>query len=384
MGIDPLFLSTSGLFRLPHNRQEQAQKGGWGASNALCIVSRDAYWENIAVYPTGNIIEVYKIIAAEINQISPLPGTTKAYIIETSKERTSVLYCCYSDQLIEKAKQFRLWRLIPESLPFFRSLGRENHTYLARATFAPVKIGENKTGSESSTPLDHSLVIRANNNKLSSLPYNKQATPPFSDDIGYDNEIISDTRYAQIVTRFRLLSCLDFFSHIRDWLGAALLKNKHLASYSLALLTSLVLTFIIGKSALVTWQHNSLTNEINSSKSDAIRSIELLNMVRRQQTDITKVNNSLSNHGPKSLILSLISQHTNEATIFTTINISPADIQLRGTTDSATDLLNLLNKIQGFHEVSFSHPPATLKSGEELFNIYISYDQDVYSNRITP
>jgi len=395
----PLFLSLNGLYHLSHQQHAKTITANWRLSSSLCLISRDCYWEHVAHYPTANIVEVYKIISAEINQISPLPGKTHAFIINLSQSQAVVLYCCFSDNIVTKAASYNLWRLVPESLPFYRTLYGDNQLYYTDATFSainlsPLSIEHEETASldtesETNKTLNHQIIIKIETNKLASLPHISNADIPLSDSAISDALLINNEKYYQILMDFRVLDSLDLMLQITGNIKKSIIRNKHLSTAATMFCASLVLTFILGKSAFLLWQHDYLSNEISSAKANAVSAIKLSNNLKKTKLDINKINQHLSEHSPKTQllrILNTVSNHDNKLK-FQTINISPVDIQLQGTTISAAALLADLSKVKGFSQVEFNSPPATIKSVGERFNINITYDQKIYpnkSNQITP
>lgn len=400
----PLFLSLNGFYHLSHQQQkDKTLTANWKLSSSECLISRDCYWEHITHYPTANIVEVYKIISAEIMHISPLKGKTYAFIINLSKSRTVVLYCCFSDEIITKAATYNLWRLIPETLPFYRSLFNDNKLYYTDITISPVKLSSGSikhevehvepalldNALEPNKTLHHQLIIKVEANKLASFPQTSNVTIPLSESMIGDAQIINNTKYYQVLMNFRALDSLDFIVQITDKIKKTLIRNKHLSSVITMFCISLVLTFIVGKTALLLWQQDHLSNEITSEKANSVLSIRLSNNLKKAKIDINNINKHLSEHSPKTQVLRVLKSTINNDNKleFKTINISPVDMQLQGTVNSAAALLADLSKIKGFYQVQFNSPPATIKNIGERFNINISYDQKIYSNKsnkITP
>ena len=399
MNKHPLFLSLNGFYQLPHQQQKKPITANWKLSSSTCLITRDCYWEHIAYYPTANIIEVYKIIAAEIDQISPLPSKTYAFIINLSQNQAVVLYCSFLDAILAKAASYNLWRLIPESLPLYRALFRENKVFYTDAILASVNINAaniepEKSASpggelESNQKLNNQLIIKIAGNKLASLPQDSDATRPFSEPMISEAHLIdSDTHY-QILTRYRALDALDFIVQTADYIKKSIIRYKHLSSIASIFCVSLILTFIMGKTAFLLWQHDHLSNEISLAKANAVHTIVLSNDLKKIKMDIRNVNQHLSEHSSKTQIFKILKELANNDNqlVFKTINISPAEIQLHGTITSAAALLADLSKIKGFSQVQFNTPPATNKNAGENFNINIFYDQQIYSNKsnkITP
>lgn len=395
MNKQPLFLSLNGFHQLSHQQQKKPLTANWKLSSSSCLITRDCYWEYVAYYPTTNIIEVYKIIAAEIDQISPFPGKTTAFIVNLSQNKAVVLYCCFLDTILAKAAPYNLWRLVPETLPLYRALFGDNKIFYTDATFSSVNIiSANSEPEKSTSPtekfesnkqLNNQLIIKIDANKLASLPQNLDTTMPFSDAMLNEAQLIKNETYHKILTRYRALDVLDFTVQAADFIKNSFLHYKHLSSIASIFCVSLILTFIMGKSAFLLWQHDHLSNEISLAKANAFHSVGLSNDLKKIKLDIKNINEHLNEHGTKTQLFKLLKKLANNDNklVFKTINISPAEIQLHGTITSAAALLADLSKIKGFSQVQFNTPPATKKDIGENFNINVVYDQQIYSNKST-
>lgn len=388
-----LLLSQSGLFCLSPQQGQKTQEepkernliAKLRFSCSMCYIARDSYWEHITHYPTTNLIEVYKIVQAEIIHISPIKGQTYAYIIHLSNNKTTVLYCCFPEEIITAAKSFHLWRLLPETLAYYRYLHGKNGVYLSKLSLLTlsqsslnIKSKENDFIRDEEPPCSE-LLIKIDNDICSSLPVDNTNLDMFSVAMMEEATVIKKNETEIIFNKFAPLNVLDF--SVQAIKGITNLANKkgYLARYLATAFIAFSLTFIIGKSAFITWHNNHLTEQVAESKSIAVDSLKLSNKLKKIKSDISKINAALGLQVSKAQLLKILSGLVTEDNElkFSVVDILPTEMQLRGTIKNAATLLTALSNINGFNQVEFNSPPATLKQGGERFFITLHFDENV-------
>lgn len=384
-----LLLSQSALFYLPFGEGSIGEENSKYAlinricfTSSLCYVARDSYWEQLVQYPTGNLLEVYKIIKAEVAFIAPVEGRTFYYIVNTSKDNTAVLYCCFSEKVIEKANQLSLWRIQPETLPYYRYLYGRSGVYLTRLPLAFLKNRANEQVETGDQIPDSEVLIKIDGSNCSSLPVNKTKLDDFTAATIDEASIIEQDEVKLLFNKFNLFSLADFLGQVVQFLMNTLNNKGYLVRYLAIVFITFILTFIVGKSATLTWYNNYVNEQIASAKSSAVTSLKLSNELRDIKSDISKVNASLELQVSKKALLNILSSLVTEENEleFTVIDISQNEMQLRGTTKSSVDLLTALSNASGFDEVKFYSPPASLKNGLERFFITLRFDQNITIN----
>ena len=378
-----LFLGGKGLYQLSV-RAPSTKKNilnslikalPWSMSN--CTILRDNYWELVKSYPTSNLIEIYKIIKSEIAEISPLPGKTSAYIIHISKNSSIVLYCCFSHDVLAKAKHYNLFRLIPETLPLYRQLFNKEGTYNSNVTLEPVLYDSIDTDTDNHHSfLKNSLLLQISDSNIASLSVSESKGVEFFITQQLDNAIeIKEAQYASILKHFHVLKFLDCYSQVLIYLSELKSRWGHIGPYFLVFTLSFIFTVVIGVSAYSVWQNDYLSSKVATQNSYALESIQATNKLKEIKNDIIKINKTLKEHPEKSPILIKLSELSEKQNFeITTIDISPVDIQLQGLTDSAVNLLSTLSKTPGFNDVEFVRSPSPDKEGQERFYIKLSYD----------
>ena len=372
-------MSSNGLYRLASQQQNSSTSANWLVSSSICLLARDTYWERIVYYPTGNLFEVSKIISAEIQQASPTDGKTFAYIVSVSKRQTVVLYCCFSEQILIKAGSMNLWRLIPESLPLYRALFDQNGIYSATLSLYPFDRAE--TAAIENQVSSSQIILKIGESNLSSLPAESEELSVFSEVLLADASLIQAQESYALITKYQLLDAVDFIVQSTFTLKKLLHNKGNLAATVGKFMISLLLTFTLGKSAILVWQESTLKAEVAQDRAKATHSIGLSNQLKKVNTEIGLINTKLNEHGSKAQLLKLLHQviDKDNQLEFSTINISPVDIVLLGTVKSAAELMATLSRIAGFNQVQFSSPPVTIKNVGERFNINISYNLQAYN-----
>lgn len=344
---------------------------------STCYISREDYWEHITHYPTTNLMEVYKISKAELPYISPIDGNTYAYIVNVSKNKTTVLYCCFSKKVIASAQSNKLWRLLPESLPYYRYFFDKKgiyHTCSNLTAFKDNKRPLNAVNIETEEASE--LLVKIDNDNLSSLPASDMNADTLSIAMLEDAASIDASETQRILNKFSSLKILDFSFHVIEYFTLFTQNKSYLARYLIAFFMAFIFTFMLGKSAFLVWNNTYLTDVVAESKQAAAKSIKLSNQLKQVKSNIVNINESINTHLPKELILQVLVNIVNKDNdiVFAAINVSSEEIQIRGTAKNASALLNTLSKISGFKQVEFNTPPATLRTGEQRFNININFD----------
>lgn len=383
-----LLLSQKGLFCFSFQQGDKIQKGdkkrnlieALRFTCSTCYIARNLYWEHIVHYPTTNLFEVHKIVQAEVVHIAPIDGKTCAYIVNSSNNRTTVLYCCFPEKMIDTAKHFNLWRILPETLPYYRYLFGKAGIYLAKVNFSALNSDENKVGAivDEVSPCSE-LLIKSDTELCSSLPVDRNNLDVFSVAMMEEATVIEKDEAEIIFNKFNLLNVVDFAAQAIEGITGLVNKKGDLARYMATVFIAFLLTFIIGKSAFITWHTNYLTEKVAGSKSAAVGSLKLSNELKKIKKDINKINTSVALQVPKAQLLTVLSSLVNKGNdlVFSTIDISPAEMQLRGISNNSANLLTTLSNIYGFNQVEFNSPPVTLKQGGERFFIKLRFDESI-------
>lgn len=381
-------LSQSGLFCLSLENggdvKEKSNKRNFietiRFACSRCYIARDSYWEKITHYPTGNLLEVYKIVNAEVSSIAPIKGQTYAYIVNTASNKTTVLYCCFPENLLARAKSHRLWRLLPETLPFYRHFYGLSGVYLSTISLTSAAEMTSRSGVEDDISARCSeLLIKNDSNTCSTLPVNRDDLDTFSAVALEEATVINHNDMKSIFHKFTPLSIIDFTVQVIECVSGLVNKNTHLARYAAIASVTFLLTFIVGKSAFIAWHHSYLTDKVNQSKNAAAASLRLSNELKQVKLTVKKVNSAIASQIPKAYLLKILSDLVDEENSlkFSLIDILPTEIQLRGTSNNAANLLSTLANIDGFNQVEFNSPPASLKEGGERFFIKLQFDENV-------
>jgi len=401
-----LLLGQNGLFCLSSHQHLKKQQNNNFIDKlrfhvSKCFIARDSYWENIVHYPTANIIEVYKIITAELPQVSPIKGHTYAYIVNLSNNKATVLYCCFSEEIVSAAKAHKLWRLLPESLPYYRYLFNKQGLYFSSVALTPfhyltkkengliqkdhgltkkesVLIKE-RSSIEDNAQHTSELLLKIEADKLSSLPVNKNNLDMFTTAMLAESSTLEKNDIHQLFNKFNPLNVLDFGHHVIEKVTQLVKKQSHLTSYVAIVLLTSILTFMIGKSLFLSWHESHLTQLIAESKVTANKSLKLSNELKKIKNDIDNINTNLAGHPPRTQLLRILITLVNKDNQlkFSTIDISPSQMQIRGTITNAASLLSALSKVTGFNQVAFNTPPATLRKGGEGFNIQLHFNDNI-------
>ncbi len=392
MSSRDLLLNQSALFCLSLGQEcnsEGKRKEGIIArlrfSCSVCYIVRDLYWENIALYPTANLLEVYKIVQAEIENISPVAGRTFAYIVNSSKNSTAVLYCCFPEEIMARAKSYHLWRLLPETLAYYRYLYGKSGVYQVKLQLSSANIilnDENVSDGEL-TPCSE-VLIKIDGDTCSSLPVNKAKVDMFTVAMMEEATVIKENETRVILNKFNFLNIIDLSVQSVHFIINIVNKKGYLARYVAIVLITFVLTFMLGKSAMITWHNNYLTEKVAHAKSIAVESLKLSNELKNIKSDINKINAVMELQLSKKKLLNILSGLVDKdnGLEFLTIDISPEEMQLRGTIKNSASFLTALSNVHGFDEVAFNLPPATLKSGLERFFIKLRFDRNINKNKM--
>lgn len=383
-----LFLSQNELFFLLHGHEEGLQEESkkynliemFRFTFSTCYLARNSYWEHIAHYPTANLLEIRKIVQAEVAHIAPMDGQTYAYIINLSNNRTTVLYCCFPEKVMALAKSFNLWRLLPETLPYYRYLFDKVGVYRTKLNTLAFNNSEDKYNLvNDDISLYSELLIKVDTDTCSSLPIDRDSLESFSITMMEEATILEKSESENIFNKFNLLNVLDFTVQAIRRITGLVNKKGYLVRYVAIVFIALLLTFIVGKSAFLTWNHSHLTEKIAESKNAAVGSLKLSNELKVIKTDINKINRSIALQVSKSQLLKVLSHlvEKDSSLEFSVIDISTAEMQLRGVSNNASNLLTTLSNINGFNQVEFNSPPAGLKEGGERFFIKLRFDENV-------
>jgi hypothetical protein len=388
VGSYPIVLNFKGVFQLDSNQynteiNNKKKISTLNLSNTLCLVSRDCYWEHVVSYPTSNPIEVKNIIASEIITISPVSGETVAFIIRIANKKTIVLYCCFSDELLARAKEFNLWRLIPESLPLYRELCNKNGSYAVSSSISPLLyFCAEENDKNKQDHLKKTIVIKVNGDQFASLPLFFDNGNLHSELLFQESEGIGTQEYLRILKSYKPLNTFDHIIQIFHFISKFLSTNRSVFPYFYMFFIGLISSYFLGKSMWLLWTHEHLTQTITSNKSDASQVIKRSNSLKKIIEDITKINKTLNEHIPKTPMFKKLKEIiiAEETTEFDVITINPTEVQLIGVTESSTSLLSLLSKAPGVTKVEFSIPPVTIKGKGERFNIHMVYESVFYTN----
>lgn len=379
-----LFLGLNGLYQLADsfqedrrtkNREEVEGKNRLDTRLPLfissCFITRDAYWEQVKYYPTTNIFEVNKIMDAERKVISPLPGKTYSYIISLSGQQSIVLYCCFSRNLLEQASKYNLLRLIPESLPLYRNLLGKDAVYHSQYCLEPVVM--NNTEIKQAC-VDCNLMIQISAQRLASLPVS-DPTRFLMVAQQEEAQLLNGQQYFSLLKQFHPLKLSDYYAQAINYIRVLKRRWVHIVPSLIIFAVSFCFTIMAGLSLLTLWQHNHLREEVAKANVYALDAVKDANKLKNIKSEIVKINQVLAEHPNKVMLLQklivLSKQHPFK---LTSLDISPIEIQLRGTTSSAAKLLSALSKTAGFKGVKFINPPARTKDDEERFYITLSYN----------
>ncbi|MBU2869359.1 hypothetical protein [Colwellia sp. E2M01] len=382
-----LLLRQGSLFCLPFEKEEEGSKEHKDDlitrvrfSCSLTYVARNSYWEGIVQYPTTNLVEVYKIVKSEIGNISPVSGHTFAYIINSSKKQTTVLYCCFSEEVIASAESLNLWRLLPESLVYYRHFYGKSGVYLANLNLLPVNhIIKEQNRSDNKLTQSSDILIKIDGDTCSSLPVDQTKADMFTAAMIDDAQIIEKSEIETVFNKFNLLKAIDFAVQCILFIINFFNEKGHLARYFSIAIVTFIFTFMLGKSAVLNWHNNYLTDKVADAKNVAAQALKVTNELNSIKSDIDKIDAVLALQLSKQKVLRLLASLVTEdnALVFSTIDITPGEIQLRGTVKNSANLLTALSKVNGFTEVEFNAPPASLKDAQERFFIKLRFDNNI-------
>lgn len=379
----PLILNQDGVYFLSNGKQRGKKLAtGWRFFSSTCYISRSSYWETVTSYPTANLFEVYKIVTAEIPHISPVSGDVRAYVIGTVKQKTYVLFCCFSVEIMNKASFHSLWRLIPETLPIYRQYLNTNKSYLIDVALSPYPLED---GFESHlSEINNKLLVNVSPQRLASLPFDSNARDDTLPALCETAEKVDNNAYFKILKQPHPMKIVDVSSQFISVFKRLFKNNKKSALYGVLFLGSVLLTYVIGKSSYLLLQEQQLSAEVTQTKRAASDVLILANNLKKYKSDITLLNEALLSQTPKAqLLMHLSSLLDLEISVeFKTIDIMPTGVKVTGTVTSATILLAKLAEISGIKNVEFISPPATTKEGAERFNIYFDYDENAFLEEV--
>ena len=285
-----LLLGPNGLFRLFNKRDGKSQEkfkkhsliDAVRFACSTCYIGRSLYWERITHYPTTNLLEVRKIVESEIDYISPVDGNTYAYIVNLSNKRTTVLYCCFPEAIVSKAKSYNLWRLLPETLPYYRYLFGKTGVYLSKLDLSALLINNKENNVEvCDTSVSNELLIKNDGQNYSSLPVERENLDMFSTAMIKDADVIEQSNVEVIFEQFNSLIFIDLIAQVNEGIKGIVTKKAYLGRYFATVFLMALLTFIIGKSAFISWRHDYITNEITESKRAAVDSLAFSNQLKK-------------------------------------------------------------------------------------------------------
>lgn len=339
------------------------------------FVSREQYWEQVVSYPTANIIELYKIIQVEIDIISPIKGTSQAYIVSIGSDNSTVLYCCYNEAFMQQVNKLGLWRLTPISLPFYRHY--YNKPCLLHLSIAAHSVNSIRKDVEvlRSTESKESLLLQISESSMSSLPCLNDDENQFLAMKGEEASRLCESEIDNALRKPSLLKYTDlisplikYFFHLKERWGSS-------AKYVLIFIVCVFLSFNLGWSAFLIWQNNYLSNKVEEQREEANRSVNVVNKLNTLKADILKINNKITQTSSKALLLAKLNKLTESdaSLIIQSVEIYKNDVKISGVSSNATDVLSILIKLNEFENIKFISPPSSRGKDKEFFNISFEY-----------
>lgn len=352
---------------------------------STCYIARDSYWEHVAHYPTTNLHEIYKIVQAEIAHISPVDGQTNAFIVNSSSNKTIVLYCCFPEEIIITAKSYNLWRLLPETLPYYRYFYGETGVYSSTLNLSELSTNtDNNHTVVGDGSLYSELLIKNDADMFSSLPVNSDNLDMYSIAMREEATVITCNEKLKIFHKFNRLDVIDFIVQAIGGVKGIVSKNGYVARYITIAFIAFMLTFIVGKSAYTTWHYSYLTEKIAEAKSSAVGALKLSNELKIIKRDIIKINTSVTSQVSRFHLLNVLSDLIDKDNDlkYSIVDILSGEMQLRGTVKNSANLLMAIANINGFSQVEFSRPPVNIKEGGERFFINLHFDERVMQDQV--
>ena len=339
------------------------------------FVSREQYWEQVVSYPTANLIELYKIIRAEIDIVAPIKGTTQAYIISIDSDNSTVLYCCYNEQFMQQVNNFGLWRLTPISLPFYRSYYQSPNLLYLTIDLHRVNSTTKDVETFHSRENHESLLLQISNESMSSLPCSDGDENQFIAMKGEEANRLDCLEIDEALSKPSLLKYTDlispiikYFFHLKERWGTR-------AKYVLIFIVAVFVSFNLGWSAFLVWQSNYLANKVEEQRKEANQAINIVNKLNTIKADILKINDQVAQTSSKALLLAKLNKLTelDDSLNIQSVEIYKNDVKISGLSANATEVLSILIKLNEFENIKFISPPSSRGKGREFFNISFEY-----------
>ena len=339
------------------------------------FVSRDQYWEQVVSYPTANIIELYKIIRADIDSVAPIIGTTQAYIVSIDSDNSTVLYCCYNEEFMQQINTLGLWRLTPISLPFYRRYYQSPS--LLHLTIDLYKVNNATKGVEAFHDIEdqESLLLQISNESMSSLPCSNNNENPFIAMKSEEASKLDDSEIDEVLSKPSLLKYTDLISPLINYFFHLKARWGNKAKYVLIFIISVFVSFNLGWSAFLIWQNSYLTNKVEAQREEANKAVNVVNKLNTIKADILKINHQIVQASSKVLLLAKLNQlaESDDSLIIQSVEIYKNDVKISGVSANATDVLSILIKLNEFENIKFISPPSSRGKDKEFFNISFEY-----------
>ena len=339
------------------------------------FVSRDQYWEQVVSYPTANIIELYKIIRADIDSVAPIIGTTQAYIVSIDSDNSTVLYCCYNEEFMQQINTLGLWRLTPISLPFYRRYYQSPS--LLHLTIDLYKVNNSTKDVEAFHDIEsqESLLLQISNESMSSLPCSNNNENPFIAMKSEEASKLDDSEIDEVLSKPSLLKYTDLISPLINYFFHLKARWGNKAKYVLIFIISVFVSFNLGWSAFLVWQSNYLANKVEEQRKEANQAINIVNKLNTIKADILKINDQVAQTSSKALLLAKLNKLTelDDSLNIQSVEIYKNDVKISGLSANATEVLSILIKLNEFENIKFISPPSSRGKGREFFNISFEY-----------
>ena len=315
-GVNYAFNIKNGLYNLT-NATEKRRKAN------VCLLERDSYWQAERHYKNINIIDLPKLMKAEMATISPFPGRVFWKIKHVDLNQATIIYIVipieYYDIIIEKCQ-------------FIYPATDKQHT----------------------------------------LPFISNTSPTIDlseDSSGKSIELI--TELARDIKQKNILCLIGFY----------LLQNKDIETKSQRLsLKQLAIVSGISLLLFTAISSSYLYFNLKHYESKVVENKEAVEKALKTQRELKTILES------KEEFETFLSENKNVLAIFSHINfkdekyniervyLHPKGFQISGTSESsATNLLTILLSFPQISEAKFVRPVSKNRSGEDVFVIEVSF-----------
>lgn len=372
-----MIVGANGINSFTENTSLKVENGGrlnFISSWQNYFVSREEYWEQVVSYPTPNVIELYKIIRAEIDIVAPIKGTTQAYIVNIDSDNSTVLYCCYNEQFMQQVNTFGLWRLTPISLPFYRRYYQSPSLLYLTIDLYRVNGATKDVETFHDRESHESLLLKISNGSMSSLPCSDDESQ-FIAMKGEEANRLEEPEIDDALSKPSLLKYTDLISPLIKYFFHLKERWGNRTKYVLIFITCVFVSFNLGWSAFLIWQNSSLTDKVEEQREDANKAVNVVNKLNTIKADISKINHQIAQANSKVLLLAKLNElaESDDSLIIQSVEIYKNDVKISGVSANATDVLSILIRLNEFENIKFISPPSSRGKDREFFNISFEY-----------